>query len=239
MARIIPGVIPSESVAGTGLLGKIFLELAFHAFEFLRVGRLVLLLGDVGPALGVFGVDLEPLLQARLGVRLDGVGGAFGFADAAVDALVGMNDQHVLALVEAVDGADLNAVGIFAFDAGFSDDVSHPGLRKNWLRNDPFSGVCVAHELRSRKEKSKRRARQTQRLKARAFQRPTGSSAHIHAQTLRKSSYSTRAALASPRRSENPATFSTRTLLSSPMVSTSPSLTACPGDFSRVPLMRT
>jgi hypothetical protein len=40
-----------------------------------------------------------------------------------------MDDQHVLALVEAVDGADFNAVGIFAFDTGFSDDVSHPALR--------------------------------------------------------------------------------------------------------------
>jgi hypothetical protein len=37
-----------------------------------------------------------------------------------------MDDQHVLALVEAVHGADLYAVGIFAFDAGISDDVSHP-----------------------------------------------------------------------------------------------------------------
>jgi hypothetical protein len=40
-----------------------------------------------------------------------------------------MDHQHVLALVEAVDGADLNAIGILAFDAGFSDDVSHPKLR--------------------------------------------------------------------------------------------------------------
>jgi hypothetical protein len=40
-----------------------------------------------------------------------------------------MDHQHVLALVEAIDGADLNAIGVFAFDAGFSDDVSHPGLR--------------------------------------------------------------------------------------------------------------
>jgi hypothetical protein len=40
-----------------------------------------------------------------------------------------MDHQHVLALVKAIDGADLNAVGIFAFDAGFGDDVSHPGLR--------------------------------------------------------------------------------------------------------------
>jgi hypothetical protein len=40
-----------------------------------------------------------------------------------------MDDQHVLALVEAVHRADFNAIGIFAFDAGFSDDVSHPKLR--------------------------------------------------------------------------------------------------------------
>jgi hypothetical protein len=40
-----------------------------------------------------------------------------------------MDHQHVVAFVEAVYGADFNAIGIFAFDAGFGDDVSHPGLR--------------------------------------------------------------------------------------------------------------
>jgi hypothetical protein len=40
-----------------------------------------------------------------------------------------MDDQHVLALVKAIHGADFDAVGIFAFDAGFGDDVGHPGLR--------------------------------------------------------------------------------------------------------------
>jgi hypothetical protein len=40
-----------------------------------------------------------------------------------------MDDQHVLTLVETVYRADFNAIGIFAFDAGFSDDVSHPTLR--------------------------------------------------------------------------------------------------------------
>jgi hypothetical protein len=40
-----------------------------------------------------------------------------------------MDDQHVFALVEAVHGANFNAIGIFAFDAGFGDDVSHPYLR--------------------------------------------------------------------------------------------------------------
>ncbi|GCC47638.1 hypothetical protein chiPu_0031496, partial [Chiloscyllium punctatum] len=97
-------------------------------------------LGDVRPALGVVAVDLEPLFQARLGVRLDGVGRTFRLAYAAIDAFVRMDDQHVLALVEAIDGADLDAVGIFTLDAGFSDDVGHPKLR-----NDPlFLGLRSA-----------------------------------------------------------------------------------------------
>ena len=99
----------------------------------------------------IVGIQLEPALDAGLGVREDRLSWAFGLAHTAVDALIGVNDKHVLALVEAVDRADFNAVGIFALDAGFSDDVSHPILRKNWLRDDPFSGICVAHELRSRK----------------------------------------------------------------------------------------
>jgi hypothetical protein len=57
-----------------------------------------------------------------------------------------MDDQHVLALVEAIHRADFNAIGIFAFDAGFRDDVSHPKLRKG-----PILSGCVAQELRSRK----------------------------------------------------------------------------------------
>src|SRR3546814_15622798 len=38
-----------------------------------------------------------------------------------------MDHQHVLALVEAVDGADLHAVHVLALDAGFGDDVGHCG----------------------------------------------------------------------------------------------------------------
>jgi hypothetical protein len=45
---------------------------------------------------------------------------------AAKDAiLVGVDDEHVLALVEAIDRADLDAIGVFALDAGFIDDVGH------------------------------------------------------------------------------------------------------------------
>ena len=122
-----------KSVAGTRCGRKIFLELAFHALEILGVFRGFLLLGDVGPALGVLGIHFEPLFQARLGVRLDGVGGTFRLANPAIDAFVRMDDQHVVTLVEAVHRSDFDAIGVFAFNAGFSDDVSHPKLRTvNW-----------------------------------------------------------------------------------------------------------
>ena len=118
-----------ELVARPRCRRKIFFKLTFHPLEFLCVCRGFLFLGDIRPGLGIFGIHLEPLFEARLGVGLDGVGGTLGFAYAAIDALVRMDDQHVFTLVEAVHGADFDAVGIFAFDAGFSDDVSHPGLR--------------------------------------------------------------------------------------------------------------
>ena len=54
---------------------------------------------------------------------------AFRLADAAVDADLRIDDEHVLALVEAIDRADLHAVHEFAFDAGFGDDISHDVLR--------------------------------------------------------------------------------------------------------------
>jgi hypothetical protein len=33
--------------------------------------------------------------------------------------------KHVLAFVKAINRADFNAVGIFAFDAGVSHDIGH------------------------------------------------------------------------------------------------------------------
>ena len=51
---------------------------------------------DVGPLLRVFAVELEPLLEARLGVRLDSVDRALRYAYSAIDALVGVDDEHVL-----------------------------------------------------------------------------------------------------------------------------------------------
>ena len=43
---------------------------------------------------------------------------ALGDAQRAVDALVGVDHQHVRAFAEAVDRADVDAVGVLALDAG-------------------------------------------------------------------------------------------------------------------------
>src|ERR1700691_1141099 len=95
--------VPRGSVTGPGVRRKIFLELAFFTLEILRVGRGFLLLGNIWPGFGIFGVHFKPLLEPRLGIRLDRVGGTFGLAHAAIDALVRVDDQHVLALVKAID----------------------------------------------------------------------------------------------------------------------------------------
>ena len=80
---------------------------------------------DVGPNGRVFGVYFKPLVEARLGVRLYGVGGAFRLTNATVDAFVGVDHQHVFAFVEAIYGAHFHAIHIFTFDAIFSDDIGH------------------------------------------------------------------------------------------------------------------
>src|SRR5688572_5407322 len=89
------------------------------------VGGAVLLSRDVRPFGGIGRVDLKPLLEAALRIGEDGFGRAFRLAHAAVDALVRIDDEHVLAFVEAVDRTDLDAIHIFAADARVGDDVGH------------------------------------------------------------------------------------------------------------------
>ena len=80
---------------------------------------------DVWPNRCILRIQREPAFETALGIRKDSFGWALGLAHAAIDALVGINHEHVFALVEAVDWANLNAIHIFAFDAIFGDDESH------------------------------------------------------------------------------------------------------------------
>jgi hypothetical protein len=119
-----------------GLFGKILLKLASFFGKVVAVLRRVAFDGDVGPDFGEVGIDLEPLAVAFVfGVGLDGVNWAFGFADTAINALIGMDDEEVFALIEAIYGAHFDAVHIFAFHAGVGDDVGHISLNSLFKRD--------------------------------------------------------------------------------------------------------
>src|SRR5262245_58731775 len=98
-----------RSVPSSGFRGKILL-LAGDAFPSLMVSRRLLLRGYIGPFFCVFGVESQPFLKPRLGVRLDRLNRTLRLAHPAVDAFVRMDHQHVLALVEAVDGTNFHAI---------------------------------------------------------------------------------------------------------------------------------
>jgi len=57
--------------------------------------------------------------------RVDGVGWALGFTEGAIDTFVGIDNQKIGTFMKAIDGAYVNAVGKFAFDAVFGDYKSH------------------------------------------------------------------------------------------------------------------
>lgn len=141
-------------VVFTGIGAEVFGKLVRHVHEGIGIRGRRLFLRDVGPNRRVFAIEFEPKVETGFGVRLDSVNWAFRFADPAIDTFVGMNDQHVLALVETVHGADLDAIGVFARDAGFVDDVSH---REN----------CKSKTMRTEELNSKARFRRASKSRSR------------------------------------------------------------------------
>src|SRR5687768_2713885 len=117
--------VRSKLLALPGLRRKVLLELAGDFLPRVGIRRRGALARDVRPLDREIGVQLEPLLGLRVGVGQDRLRRALGLAHAAVDALVGMDHEHVLALVEAIHRAHLDAVHVLALDAVFGDDVSH------------------------------------------------------------------------------------------------------------------
>ena len=82
---------------------------------------------DLAEPVRVGVVDLdERLHRVRDGIlgedRLDR---AFRLACAAIDAFLGVDHQHAIGLVDAVDRTDLNAGSVLHVDAGLGDDVRH------------------------------------------------------------------------------------------------------------------
>src|SRR5215510_3880327 len=113
---------PGLLLTFAGLGSEVLLELVGFIFVLVRVRGRGAFAGDVGPLYGELGVHLQPLLGLAVRVRDDRVRRAFGLAHAAIDAFVRVDHQHVVALVEAVHGAHLHAIHVFALDAVFGND---------------------------------------------------------------------------------------------------------------------
>jgi hypothetical protein len=79
---------------------------------------------NIRPDFRVFCIQRQPFLKAWLDISLDGIDGTLRLANATVDTFVRMDDEHILALVEAVHGAHCNAVHGFAANTAIVDDVS-------------------------------------------------------------------------------------------------------------------
>ena len=122
-------------VSRTRLGRKIFFVFGFFIFEGVGVSWGGFLGRDIRPCFREFPVYFQPLLCAGLSIRLDCVNRALGLANTAVDALVGMDDEHILAFVETVDRTNFNTIGVFALDTVFIDDVGHASFR--WSSSSP------------------------------------------------------------------------------------------------------
>src|SRR5882724_10275744 len=90
------------------------LEFVRLPLPLLRVRRGRFFDRNIWPDSCVFRIQQQPFLKPRLGVGLDRVDRAFRLADPAINAFVRVDDEHVLALVEAVHGAHVDAVHGFA-----------------------------------------------------------------------------------------------------------------------------
>src|SRR5689334_5091916 len=118
-----------ELVALARLSREELLELIWHPIPVLAVRRGLPFDRNVRPALGILGVKFQPFFEAGFGVGFYGLGWAFGLANTAINALIGVDDEHIFTLVEAVDRTYLHAVQVLAFDAVFYNDVGHSPLR--------------------------------------------------------------------------------------------------------------
>ena len=85
----------------------------------------------------------QPFFGFGLGVGQNRPWRALGLANPTINALVGVDDQHIFALVEAIYGANFHAIHILTAYTGFGDDVGHRGYSSGRLAGEPTeAGAC-------------------------------------------------------------------------------------------------
>jgi hypothetical protein len=135
----------TPSITRAGIWREV-LEFVRLALPLLRVSGGSLFDRNIRPSFRVVSVELEPLLGPGLCVGLDRFDRTFRLAHAAIDALVRMDDEHVLTFVETIDGTDLHAVHQFALNATLVDDVGQlivlPADRHTQIIHDVPASRC-------------------------------------------------------------------------------------------------
>lgn len=112
-------------VAFARCFGEILVELTLFTVMLFGTFRGLALLGNVRPDVGELGIQFKPFLETGLGIRLDGFCRALRLTHAAVNAFIGMDDEHVVAFIKAVHRTHFNAVHVLALDAVLNDDIGH------------------------------------------------------------------------------------------------------------------
>ncbi len=115
-----------KSLAGK-FPARLFLFELYELAAILLVGQRFFLLGDHFTLLRFVSVHLSvfrPFVGNVVFVE-DRFDGAFGNTRFAIDAFFGVDVKHLLTLVKAFDGADDNAICIFATEARLSYYMSH------------------------------------------------------------------------------------------------------------------
>lgn len=118
-----------------GLFAEV-LGFAFLALPFVGIGRNGALMSQIGPLARELTVLFGPNFGARIAIGHDSFSRAFGFANAAIDTFIGIDDQHILTRIEAIDRTNLDAIHIFAANTSFGDDIRHrltPGFEKSYF----------------------------------------------------------------------------------------------------------
>jgi hypothetical protein len=127
-------------------------ELTWLAIPLFTVGWAITNFSDVWPDFGQFGIKLNELflISWNFIFRENRIGGTFGFAQCAIDALVWVNHQKVRAFVEAVDRAHFHAVLVFALNAVFSNDKCHVLSLWAHFNGDKFTARASRWQLSAR-----------------------------------------------------------------------------------------
>src|ERR1700675_3408939 len=126
-----------------GLSGK-QLALVGLILPLVRIGWRLALAGNSRPLSGIGRVGFGPSRRAVVAIGDDRLGRALRFAHAAINALAGVDHEHVFTGVEAVNWADFDAVHVFAANAVLGDHIGH-GRQCPCLvgKADPHTGVSV------------------------------------------------------------------------------------------------